>query len=144
MRALAVLALLAGCATTETDDVDVVLLDHAAFAAEVQPILAARCGNPSCHGRMDRPLSLFSPGQYRQDPSRTHLDEPLTDDELEANYVTACVFAHADDPTSSPLIMEPLDSYAGVDHGGGVIFEGPHDREYRVLLRWISRGGPTP
>ena len=135
------LALVAvGCAV-DGGEVGVVWLDRAQYEAEVQPILATRCGSPSCHGRADRPWSLYSPGHYRADPARTHLDEPLSAAELEANFARACVFVDVDDPAASELVTEPLDHYAGVSHGGGVIFEGTSERDYRIIVRWIEGGG---
>lgn len=140
MRALLVAAVVAGCAGPEVGDEPVVWLDYDQFVASVQPVLGDRCGNPSCHGRADRPLAIYSPGRYRADADRTHLPEPLTGDELAANFQKACLFAASDGaPADAPLVAAPLADR--VAHGGGAIFAGPTDAGYRALLAWVHRGG---
>ena len=67
--------------------------DLARFVEEVQPYLTRDCASGGCHGRAERPYALFAPGQYRRDPARTHLDEPLDAIELDANARRTAAFA---------------------------------------------------
>lgn len=141
VAALVALALLA-CVAPEPPNVPIRWLDDQRFVAEIQPILADRCANPTCHGRPERPLSLYAPGQFRADPARTHSGEPLTAEELEHNYTLACIFSsEAAWPEDSALVRKPLGEHAGVHHGGGAVFEGTGDRHYRIVLGWIHGGG---
>lgn len=141
MRWLLPLILAAACGPVDESETPVRWLDHAEFAEAVQPVLAARCGNPSCHGRTARPFAIYSQRNWRLDPARTHLDEPLTETELRHNYDTSCVFAsEAASPAEALLVLKPLAETAGVAHGGGVIFDGTSDRDYLTLLRWIEGG----
>jgi hypothetical protein len=132
---------IASCDVTEVDSVPVRWLDYPEFEAQVQPILAERCGNPTCHGRPERPFSVFSPLAWRLDAARTYLQEPLTEEELVHNYVSACVFAsEADAPADAALVRKPLADTIGVYHGGGVIFDGRADRNYRAVHAWLENG----
>jgi hypothetical protein len=148
MRTAAVIAVLlagalqgSGCALPEADDQHVVWLDFPRYVAEVQPVLAARCGNPSCHGRPDRPFSIYSPLQWRADPARTYLREPLSEAELVANHAVACVLVTgAAAPEEALLLRKALGDAAGTYHGGGAAFDGPTDRDYRTVLGWIEAG----
>ncbi len=144
MRAIAACALLAlavACGAPEDDPHAVRWLDPGRFAAEVQPVLAERCGNPSCHGRVERPFVVYSPRGLRADPERTWIDEPLTAEELEDNYTSACVFAsEAARPADTLLLRKPLAQHAGTHHEGGAVFAGTADRQWRTLLGWVEAG----
>lgn len=141
IRAMAAAALLAACSVPVEDATAVRWLDADAFEADVQPILAARCGNPSCHGRPDRPFAVYSPLQWRADAARTHLPEPLTDDELAHNYTAACVFVtEAGWPDDALLLRKPLAEAAGTYHGGGPVFDGTSDDDYRTVRAWVEGG----
>lgn len=132
-----------GCSAPDQDHVAVRWHDEAQFSLQVQPILAGRCGNPSCHGRPERPLSIFSPRRYRLDPGRTHLDEALTQAELEHNYRLSCVLStEGEQPADTWLLRKPLGSSAAVYHAGGDVFESSADLEYRTLLAWVETGWP--
>ena len=135
------LAMCAGCAPAPADDTDVRWLGFDRFVVEVQPILAEACGNPTCHGRPERPLAIFSPGRWRADPDRLYLDEPLTADELEHNYTLSCVFStEAELPRDAMLVRKPLAGAAGVYHGGGAVFDDTSDRSYRAIVTWLEAG----
>lgn len=112
-----------------------------AFAAEAQPVLAARCANPSCHGNPWRPLALYAVRRHRLDPADTHLEAPLTEAELRLNLLhTLGLLATADDPADSLLLRKPLAVGAGgVAHAGGAQFADPLSHDYQRLLRW-ARG----
>lgn len=137
----AALGLMTGCAGPASGDIDVRWLGYEEYVANVQPILAEACGNPSCHGRADRPFAIYSAKRWRADADRLFLDEPLTDDELEHNYSASCVFStEAETPQDAMLLRKPLGSHAGAYHGGGDVFRGVTDRDYRKILQWIEQG----
>lgn len=141
MRVLLAIALLTGCGAPEGDDRDVRWLDDDVFAADVQTILADGCGNPSCHGRADRPFSVYSPGHWRENVDDTYLPGPISARELEHNYTVSCVLvSEADVPEESLLLRKTLGEAAGVYHGGGAIFEDTTERDYRTLLQWVEGG----
>jgi hypothetical protein len=110
------------------------------FVASVNPILGDRCGNPSCHGSAGRPLELYSIHQHRAVPEDVHLGAPLTQEELERNYLHASAFlVDAPSAEQSMLLRKTLPLEAGgMDHVGGAIFEDPRDVEYRTLARWVG------
>ncbi len=136
-------AAIAGCGAPDPGSSPVPLLDQAVFGAEVQPVLAERCANPTCHGRPERPLSIYAPRRWRADPRRVHLDEPLTADELRHNYVASCALAaEAERPEDALLVRKPLGAEGGLYHGGGPVFDGVADDGYRVVLAWIAAGEP--
>ncbi|MCC6995555.1 MAG: hypothetical protein IT370_13175 [Deltaproteobacteria bacterium] len=133
----------AGCAPTPPD-LPLPAVDLASFASEVQPILERRCGSPSCHGRVERPLALYGSGSYRADPTRRFLLEPLTPDELAANARSVAVFVlepreRAAALGESLVLCKPLALAAGgCGHQGGVQWLSPRDREYRQLASWLE------
>jgi hypothetical protein len=46
------------CACGEAPAEDLPRADFARFVSDVQPVLEARCANPSCHGNENRALDL--------------------------------------------------------------------------------------
>lgn len=141
MRGLALIAafLTAGCLDTDAM-VTVPTADYDAFVSEVQPVLAERCGNPSCHGLSGRPLEVFAVHLHRLDPANVHRDLPLAPAELRANYLRASAFfLDGDRPEESPLLLKPLGQDAGgSEHSGGTQFADIAEADYRALLSWIS------
>lgn len=139
---LALLVLAPACITPPTGDRDLPALDFEVYENDVQPILAERCANPTCHGRADRPLSIYAPGRYREDPSRTYLHEPLTEEELVVNYLGACAFSLGiTDPGDCLLLRKPLAVDAGgAGHVGGDVWMAEDDAEYRVVEAWLAGG----
>jgi hypothetical protein len=117
--------------------------DVEVFAADVQPVVDARCADPTCHGRPERPLSLYSPGRYRLDPARTFIAEPLTAEELEANARSMAAFAADVAPGGVDLCLvlrKPLAvEMGGCGHEGGVAWTSRDDREYRAVRSWLGR-----
>lgn len=145
MRRAGVLLLvpLAGCTFPGEGGEPVPLHDRAVFEAEVQPILAERCANPSCHGRPERPLSTYAIGRYRADPGATYSDDPLTPDEMTHNYLVACVLgAFTERPEDAELAAKPLAS--PLYHGGGKVFEDERDADHRTIVAWIAAGAEEP
>ena len=144
--AVALAALLAGCEGPRPGGAALQLGSLEEFRLDVEPRLELRCAQGGCHGRPDRPLSLYAPGQYRRDPARTHLDEALDPVELERNaQAIAALGLSAASLAASPLFTKPLAlSDGGVWHGGGDVFVDRSDPMYEALLRWVgtcSRAG---
>lgn len=142
MRRAAIALLLLGCGSPpESGSERVHWLDYAEFKAKIQPVYAQSCSNPSCHARPERALSLYAPMARRLDESRTHLLEPLTEEELMHNYVVSCVLAsEGERPGDTLLLRKPLAQHANTHHEGGAVFEGPSDDRYRTLEDWVAEG----
>lgn len=131
---------LAACGAVDRDDVAVRWLDYDVFVTEVQPVLAEKCGNPSCHGRAERAFSIYSHRNWRQDPAALYLPDALTSDELAHNYEASCVLvSEVAAPQETLLLKKTLGNSAGIYHGGGAIFD-ESDRWYRILLAWVEKG----
>lgn len=142
MRPRWLLALALVSCSTPQDTERVPLLDRATFERDVQPVLASRCANPTCHGRPERALSVYAPLQWRADPLRTHLPEALTPQELDHNYAASCALAALPSADENALLArKPLGDAGGLYHGGGAVFDGPTDASYRTIAAWIARGG---
>ncbi|MCP4872048.1 MAG: hypothetical protein GY898_25365 [Proteobacteria bacterium] len=142
MRGLVAIAilLLGGCVTGPGSVGSLPLGDAAAFEVEVQPVLEAGCANPSCHGNADRPLEVYARFQYRLDPDRLYLDEPITADELTHNRRSAAGFLVGFAAAArSPLLTKPLAHDAGgAHHAGGVVFGDAQEPGYRALKAWAD------
>jgi len=135
IRRAALTAALLGCVGNAP--IEAPALDHSTFATRVQPVLAARCASPACHGSERRRLRVYAPGFFRSDPSRVHRDESLTEMELAANERSAAAFAlDARAAEESLLVTKPLNR---VTHLGGQVFSASDD-EYAALLGWIRTG----
>jgi hypothetical protein len=125
----------------ENDQIRILELDYSRFKLEVMPVFASACSNPSCHAREERPLSLYAPLAWRLDTTRTFRLEPLSEPELEHNYVVSCALAtEAEHPSATLLLRKPLAEHASTYHGGGAIFEGTSDERWRVLEAWVADG----
>ena len=103
----------------------------------MQPVLSARCANPSCHGDERRPFEVFAVHQHRLDPRNVYRDAPLTEHEVRLNYLRACGFlSDFDTPAETLLLLKPL---AGeVTHRGGKPFADETDAGYRALADWCE------
>lgn len=138
---LPALLLLGGCMSPSEASRPIRALDEDVFVAKVQPILAERCGNPTCHGRPDRPLSIYSPLRWRADPERTFFQEELSDEELNHNFSVSSVFAsETESPEEALLLRKALGEVASTYHGGGVVIEATSDHDYFIMLRWVQTG----
>ncbi len=141
MRCVYIVLLLLACGAPERADVVVQQPDFDEFTLLVQPILEAQCGNPACHGTLDRPFSVYGQRNWREDSDNLYLPVPLTESELLHNYTSTCVMlSNAQEPEQVLLLRKPLGDAADTYHGGGDVFVGRSDRSYRVLLDWISEG----
>jgi hypothetical protein len=145
--ALALAALLPWAAACDenafvTSSVVVGPLDR--FSASIEPALELRCAQGGCHGRADRPFTLYAPGAYRMDPSRTNLAEPLTDAEVATNALRVAALASSGDPEGSIVLRKPLAIAAGgLHHGGGDVFLDRTDRDYLALREWLASCAPA-
>ena len=143
MSRLALLAALASagsaCAGPASDADPLLLGPMPLFVADVEPVLEDRCASGGCHGRAERPLCLFAPGQHRMDGARLHLDEPLSEAELAHNAQRLAAFAHGVAPRESLALRKPLAlEHGGCWHGGGEVFGEPNDPGYRAIERWLA------
>ena len=137
-RVAIVAALLLGCGP-DLATVPLEVGDVGFFAARVEPHLEARCGSAGCHGRPDRPFSMYAPGQHRRDPGRTWLDEPLELDEVEENARRTAAFGTGDDPNETLIVRKPLSlEEGGLWHGGGDVFGARNDEGCRALTAWLN------
>lgn len=108
--------------------------DVVAFAEQAQPVFAARCASPSCHGSVERPLSLYAVHRFRIDPADANLDAPLSDEELHYNLLRASAFLlDIDHASQSLLLTKPLAHHAGVE-----VFVDDADYDCRRLRSWIE------
>lgn len=114
--------------------------DFDRFADEIQPLLIGRCGNPSCHGAVERPLEVYATHFHRLDGEDVYLDTPLSDEEVWLNYVRATSFiVDLQDAHRSLLLLKPLAvESGGAAHAGGAQFADADGREYALLLEWIE------
>ena len=136
--ALLLSALAGGCGPAPTT-IPLPVGDEAFFAERVEPHLEARCASAGCHGRPERPLSLYARGQQRADPSRVFLDEPLDDEEVRENARRVAAFALDRSALESLAVQKPLAIDAGgVAHGGGDIFVDASDEGCRALIAWLD------
>lgn len=105
------------------------------FATDAQPILGPRCANPSCHGNLERPLSLYEVHRHRREPADRYGDRPLTSVELEHNLTRAASFIiDGDRPRDVLLLTKPLGGHAGT-----AVFAATTDHDYLRLLAWVER-----
>lgn len=138
--ALPALLLLGACVVDGGEATPLPLDDLDRFEAEVQPVFARTCSNPSCHGQAGRPLSLYAPQRWREDPERLFLDEPLSEAELRHNLACAGTFVvEVADALDCALLTKPLDPEAGGEtHGGGTQFADTEEPDFQALLAWVE------
>ncbi|MCC6999967.1 MAG: hypothetical protein IT370_35540 [Deltaproteobacteria bacterium] len=136
-----VLLAVAGCVGAEPEAQPLPVVGGvAAFVVTAQPVLTARCANPSCHGNAARPLSLFAVHRHRMDSADTFLDAPLTGAEERHNFLQASAFLlGVDRAAHSLLLTQPLAVRAGGDgHAGVEVFADTEDFDYRRLRAWAA------
>lgn len=133
------LALLCACEGPPPGHAPLPVADLELFEAEVQPHLEERCASGGCHGRAERPLSLYARGAHRLDRARLHLDEPVTRFELEENARRISAFALSLRARDSIAVRKPLAQGAGgLWHGGGDIFLDDTDPSCRAMVEWLD------
>ncbi len=128
-----------GCAGPDNPTIAAPMLDAALFAQSVEPVLEARCSDPSCHGNNRRALQVFAPMRYRQDPTRLYIPESLSPAELTANEDSAAAFAlGVTTALDSLLVAKPL---GYVTHLGGTVFASPTEPDCAAVIAWLHTGG---
>lgn len=145
MVKLALLLAIASCAGALDEPAPQTRFDRELFRCAVQPVLAARCAFPACHGDARRPLSLFAPGRMRYAVGWDRPTEPLTDAELATNFTVASGFATSSATGTAWLLAKPLAAEGGgYFHRGaelyaaGDVFASTDDAGYQLLARWIA------
>jgi WD40-like Beta Propeller Repeat len=103
--------------------------DFGTFAANVNPMLGARCGAGNCHG---------SPG------NSMYLTCGNGDEQARWNYFEVGDYVSRS-PRTSEILRRALDPAAGgTFHEGGTVFETSDEPDYRALLDWATeKGGPN-
>ena len=146
-RAMAFVALAAGCSADFDEPDPAPMLDVNAFRCRVQPVLAARCAFAECHASAQRPYRLYAVGRMRLGVGWGRLEEPLTAAELDANFEVSRNFAAGTTPL---LTAKPLDTRAGGYYHRGAdlygeddVFLTADDPGYRGLAEWTA-GGSAP
>lgn len=89
------------------------------------------CASASCH----HPESGDG-GRFRVWPGPLELNS----EEMLQNYASAAGFIDLEDPTASPLLLEPLTgSFDNVgEHAGGNLFSDTDDPNYLSILSWAE------
>lgn len=129
-----------GCSIPQQGEEAIVSLDRGVYEASIEAILQVRCANPSCHGRVDRPFSMYTPGRFREQAERVFLDEPLSEAEKDHNFWTANTFANlGPEPAAQRvLVQKPLGT--ALHHEGGAVFSSEKEGDARRLITWIEAG----
>lgn len=147
---LLVIAALAGCVDQLDAPAPAGALDRDYFRCNVQPVLAARCAFPACHGSVRRPLALYAPGRERYAVGWDRPTEPITQVELDANFGIASGFTTTSATGEAWLLAKPLATTAGgyyhrgADlYGGSDVFLAKTDPGYQLIAGWIA-GATAP
>ena len=138
------LLLVVGCAV-ENPPAQSGPLDREYFRCNVQPVLAARCAFPACHGTRVRPLAIFAPGRERLRVTWDRPTEPVTQEELDANFRLVSGFTTPDATGEPWLLSKPLATSAGGYYHRGAdlfgtedVFMTKEDAGYQLLENWLS------
>lgn len=138
------LLLVGGCAV-DNPPTQVGALDREYFRCNVQPVLAARCAFPACHGTRVRPFAIFAPGRERLRVTWDRPTEPVTQDELDANFRLVTGFTTLDATGEPWLLSKPLATAAGGYYHRGAdlygaedVFMTKDDAGYQLLEKWIA------
>ena len=141
---LVVFGALAGCAV-ENPPAPPAALDREYFRCNVQPVLAARCAFPACHGTRKRPLAIYAPGRERYQVTWDRPTEPITADELDANFRLVSGFTSTDATGEPWLLAKPLATSAGGYYhraadlfGAEDVFVTTDDPGYQLLAAWLA------
>jgi hypothetical protein len=144
MVRLAALLVVAGCAI-DNPPATAPVLDRELFRCTVQPVLAARCAFPACHGTRTRPLAIFAPGRERLEVGWDRPTEPVTPAELDANFQLVSGFTTTTATGEPWLLAKPLAPAAGGYYhraadlfGSEDVFLTKDDAGYQLLASWIA------
>lgn len=151
---LAVLPLVSGACMQTNAPVPAADPGLAAFACQVQPVLARSCSAPACHGSSARHFKVVAPARMRlhdqypiaraglsQEDVEAGLHPRLTDLELRFNYQQALGFVRLSDPVgSSQLLTRPLAMAAGgMRHAPAAdVFDSVSEPGFQAIARWIA------
>lgn len=136
----AVLALCFGCAAPVEETTALRTFDATLFDSHVQPILEARCGNPTCHGSASRALSIYSVLNWRADPEDTFRHDALTEEEMLHNFsVSSALSSEGDTPDETLFLRKTLGEAAETFHEPGGVLSERH-RDFLVLRTWVETG----
>lgn len=109
--------------------------DPITFASEVQPVLARRCANPSCHGS-GRTFEVFALGLHRMPPRLAFSTEPMDAAELRHNQRQVEARIVTDAVNAAPLLGMTLGGSGG--HRFGAVFADRYEPDYLALRAWIA------
>jgi hypothetical protein len=144
MVKLVIVLAIAGCAV-DNPAAPTGSLDREYFRCNVQPVLAARCAFPACHGTQRRPLTIYAPGRERYQVGWDRPTEPITQFELDANFGIASGFTTTTATGEPWLLAKPLATSAGgyyhrgADlYGNSDVFVTKDDTGYQLLASWIA------
>lgn len=144
MVRLHILIAFAGCAVDNPAEPPAAL-DRDAFRCTVQPVLAARCAFPACHGSARRPLALYAPGRERYQIGWDRPTQAITPYELDANYRVVLGFTTTTATGEPWLLAKPLATTAGGYYHRGAdvyatedVFVSKSDPGYQILASWIA------
>ena len=125
-------------------------LDRPFFRCRVQPVLAARCAFPACHGTNLRPFRVFARQRLRLEIPPDRREAELTAEEETANFGRALAFV-GDEKTPPLLLAKPLEAAAGgfyhrakTLYADMDVFATADDPGYRQLADWVAGGIEDP
>jgi hypothetical protein len=103
------------------------LLDYATFTADISPMLEQRGCNAEgdCHGGGIR-------GSFVLSPTGTP--------NLQLDFAQTALQVRGEDPSSSPLLVKPLDELVGGAPHAVTAFTSTADSAYVRILDWIEAG----
>jgi hypothetical protein len=145
MVKLAVALAFTGCVASLDQPAPAVTLDRDYFRCNVQPVIAARCAFPACHGTQRRPLTIYAPGRERYQVGWDQPTAPITQFELDANFGIASGFTTTTATGEPWLLAKPLSTSAGGYYhrgsdlyGSEDVFMAVDDLGYQQLAKWIA------
>src|SRR4051812_46660452 len=144
VRAFLLFVALAGC-TVDNSPAPAGALDRDYFRCNVQPVIAARCAFPACHGTRTRPLAIYAPGRERYQVTWDRPTEAVTADEIDANFRLVAGFTKTEATGDPWLLSKPLSTAAGGYYhraadlfGAEDVFMTKDDPGYQILANWIA------
>jgi hypothetical protein len=112
------------------------------FKDDVYPVLIRDCAFQTCHGSEDRFFRVWGPGRVRLS-SMSSADDPLTTEEVNANYARAVSLVDGDDPKNSLILRKPLAveaggaGHLGIDNYGRNVYRSIDSEGYLMISRWV-------
>jgi hypothetical protein len=134
MASTSAIGLVAGC-EGRGDATAVTPGDRAAYGADVEPVLAARCATLDCHGDPGRPLRLYSTTGLRADDSLRGRDAGLTDDEIDDNIAAIAAVDPGAPAEAHLLVRKPL---AEIGHEGGRVWASRSEAQVVCVQGWLG------